>query len=209
MLDESHQLRWDALESLRRIHDCGVLRGNVETRNLFVQSRPEWVFHRSCSVYAVAAKVLSMDGFQSCIRVLPCATPENVQQSLYAAPVWCCAGRTVTAVVTVAAEASSCCGRISAMHAWCLDWTATRQLPRYSALQAASHLRAAPPCAASRMPSTWPCHRWFGLPCCQLDCCANQEVLAEVSIAPQRSSCCKRLSTPTSSSACMHHVHVL
>ena len=41
MLDESHQLRWDALESLRRIHDCGVLHGNVETRKLFVQSRPE------------------------------------------------------------------------------------------------------------------------------------------------------------------------
>jgi hypothetical protein len=39
--DKSRRLRWDALESLRRIHDCGVLHGNVATRNLFVQERPE------------------------------------------------------------------------------------------------------------------------------------------------------------------------
>jgi hypothetical protein len=40
-VDDSRRLRFDALESLRRIHDCGVLHGNVATRNLFVQERPE------------------------------------------------------------------------------------------------------------------------------------------------------------------------
>jgi hypothetical protein len=39
--DSSHQMRWDVLESLRRIHDCGVLHGNLDTRSFFVQQGPQ------------------------------------------------------------------------------------------------------------------------------------------------------------------------
>lgn len=50
-VDDSRWLRFDALESLRRIHDCGVLHGNVATRNLFVQERPEVIFAFYVNVY--------------------------------------------------------------------------------------------------------------------------------------------------------------
>ena len=76
--DDSHRLRWDALDSLRRIHDCGVLHGNVETRNLFVQQSPEVGFRQvvSCFVHAVVGSGRHLMDLDNMPWAIPVATPD-------------------------------------------------------------------------------------------------------------------------------------
>ena len=46
--DPLHRLRWDALESLRRIHDCGVLHGDVGPCSLFIRQSSQVGVILSC-----------------------------------------------------------------------------------------------------------------------------------------------------------------